>query len=202
MVVESLAAAMDHQQDIRVVGGATTAAEGLRLATELRPRVTVLGCRLPDGDGVETAKQLHRLAPEISVVMLSSGSEEAPLAQAIDAGCSAFVAKSGSIYELLGAVRAAGHGYAFFPPDMASRLAKVTKSKSPGLDLTARELEVLRLLATGQKTSAIADTLTLSHHTVRNHVRNLLSKLGAHSKLEAVVIAAGKGIVEMPGQRH
>ncbi|MEX2552827.1 MAG: helix-turn-helix transcriptional regulator, partial [Actinomycetota bacterium] len=68
--------------------------------------------------------------------------------------------------------------------------------------LTAREVEVLELLAAGEKTCAIADRLTLSQHTVRNHVRNLLAKIGAHSKLEAVVIAAGKGIVQMPGRQH
>lgn len=200
MVVEGLTAVMNHQPDIRVVGHGTTAAEALRLAVEARPRVIVVGCRLPDGDGAETARQLRRVAPEVNVVMLTSQTEEPPLAEVLDAGCSAFVAKSGRIDELIEAVWAAGHGYALFPPDVAARLSRLTKSKSPGLDLTARELEVLKLLASGQKTRAIADTLTLSHHTVRNHIRNLLSKLGAHSMLEAVVIAAKKRMVELPGQ--
>jgi DNA-binding NarL/FixJ family response regulator len=202
MVIDGLAAVMDQEPDIRVVGGATTGAEALRVAFELRPNVAILGCRLHDAGGAETARQLRRVAPEVGVVMLTAGTNELTMADVMAAGCTAFIAKSARAGELLRAVRSVARGYAMFPSDLAGPLPAGYGPPCRGPELTEREVEVLELLAAGAKTCSIADKLTLSQHTVRNHVRNLLAKLGAHSRLEAVVIAAGKGLIQMPGQRH
>jgi DNA-binding NarL/FixJ family response regulator len=201
MVVDGLAAVMGHEPDISVVGGATTGAEALRLAFEIRPQVAVVGCRLRDVDGAETVRQLRRVAPDIGVVMLAARTDELTIADAVAAGCTAFIAKSGKVTELLSAVRAVAGGFAMFPSEVARTLPQAQRPSSFTSVLTAREVEILELLAAGEKTCSIADRLTLSQHTVRNHVRNLLTKMGAHSKLEAVVLAAGKGIIQMPGPR-
>ena len=118
-------------------------------------------------------------------------------AEAVGAGCSGLVSRTGTLDELVAAVRGVAAGQVYVAQGVLAkllpRLQRVTQR--PGWDLTARELEILQLLGEGLSNAAIAARLVVSVHTVRNHVQNLLSKLGAHSKLEALVIALREGLL-------
>lgn len=190
MVARSLGLALDDVDGLEVVGTACSGREGLRMAARLQPDVVVIDRRLDDCDGLEVARPLRDLSPGTRVVMLAASPDERAVAQAIDAGCSGLVAKSGTLDELVTAIRTAAQGRTWFhaepaPPEGGAPL------------LSARELQVLRRVADGVGTTTIADELGLSVHTARNHVRNLMTKLGAHSRVEAVVLATRLGLIEL-----
>jgi DNA-binding NarL/FixJ family response regulator len=205
MVAQGLAALLEEQPDLSVVGIASTAREALTVVGERRPDVVLVDYRLPDGDGASVAAEILRRWPETKVVMLSAAGSGADdlLARAVEAGCSGFLPKERSGTEVVSAVRAAFRGESLIPTAaLAGLLGRLRRSPQRGSDdLTTREMEVLRLLAKGMSTEAIRQQLYLSEHTVRNHVRNILAKLGAHSKLEAVALAARKGIVTLTPTR-
>jgi DNA-binding NarL/FixJ family response regulator len=131
------------------------------------------------------------------VVILTAVEDEAVLAAAIEAGCAGFLTKTASVEELVGAVRQAAAGEAVISPALLVRLLpRLHRREQPTrFELTPRELDVLKLLAGGMSNAAIADDLNLSVNTVRNHVANLLMKLGVHSKLEALSVAVREGLV-------
>jgi DNA-binding NarL/FixJ family response regulator len=159
--------------------------------------------RLADGErnGAEGTRRLRELDPTLNVVMLTATTDDRVLSEALAAGCCGFVTKGASVDQLLWAVRSAANGDGAFPADVLRRLAGLgTPERGVGSDLTARELEVLRALGQGQGTQTMSRSLDLSEHTVRNYVRNILNKLGAHTKLEAVLIAARAGLIEVRSQ--
>jgi DNA-binding NarL/FixJ family response regulator len=129
--------------------------------------------------------------------MLTSFADEATLVASIEAGCSGFVTKSKSTSEVTVAVRLAADGEAVVSPDMlALLLPRLSRTRRGlGTDLTRRELEVLMLLSDGESKDRIGERLFLSPNTVRNHIQSILSKLGAHSRLEAVAIAVREGLI-------
>ncbi len=198
MVARSLAAVIDDDPGLTVAGVATTAAEAVAQVRRLHPQVVVMDYHLPDASGAEATRQVLDLDPDANVVMLTARSDEAVLREALQAGCCGFVAKDATLEELTRAVHAAAEGGGTFPPALMTKLTRWGHQNPDHPPLTEREGEVLRLVAAGAATGAIALQLGLSQHTVRNHVRNVLTKLGAHSKLEAVVIASGSGLIDLP----
>ncbi len=204
MVAQGLLALLDGEDGIATVGHATTIAAAHDAVSELHPDVVLMDFRLPDGDGVTAARRIRDHYEDIQVVLLTGAGDDSVLAAAVDAGCAGFVTKDGRVDEVVRAIRAAAAGEMAIPTDrLGALLSTLSRRRQPPNGLSARELEVLRLLATGASTTEIVEQLVLSPHTVRNHVRNILTKLGAHSKLEAVAIAAREGIVTLndPGQR-
>ncbi|HTW98766.1 MAG TPA: response regulator transcription factor [Acidimicrobiales bacterium] len=201
MFAESLAALLDRQADLVVAGTATRCASGLALLAEEHPDVVLVDDRLPDGDGATLAAEILRRWPATHVVMLAGSADDGLLARVIEAGCSGLLPKQRSAEEVVAAVRAADRGESLVPTStLAALLDRMRRSSAPSPEaLSRRELEVLELLARGASTAHIAAELYLSGHTVRNHVRNILSKLGAHSKLEAVTLATRRGIVDLSG---
>ena len=197
MVARGLAAVLEREDDFDLVGTAASADECLRSAPASAPDVVVMDVRLGDADGLQTTRELRALLPETNVVILTAYPSQRVMARALEAGCCGFVSKTGRPEDLIAAVRAAANGSTTFPRDAVERLVR---HDGPGkrTSLSARELEVLRLMAAGRSTDAIAGQLNLSVHTTRNHVRNLMSKLGAHSRLDAVVSAARTGLIELP----
>ena len=201
MVVEALRQTLERSDDLQVVGSASTIAEGARLAREHRPDVVVIDFHLPDGDGAEGTRQILSDRPDAAVIMLT-GSPDAPTAAAaLEAGCIGFVAKDAAVDELVRAIRGGAAGEVVVPPELLAELVTRVRPARAALgdDLTDRELEVLQLLVSGRSTTEIVDELVLSTHTVRNHIRNILNKLQAHSRLEAVAIAIRIGIVTFNG---
>ena len=197
LFASSLKVVLDTEPDLAVVGIAGTLEAARAAMTSTAPDVVLLDVRLPDGDGIEAIDDLRARRPSAQVVVLTASTSEAVLVQAVEHGAAGFIAKTGTLDEVLSAVRAAAQGEAVISPALLARLLP-RLSRQPrhlGADLTAREQEMLALLAEGLSNGAIAERLTVSVYTVRNHVTNLSAKLGAHSKLEALAIAVREGLL-------
>ena len=200
MFAESLARLLADEDDIAVVGVAAGGREGIDLAIRHHPRVVLVDYEMPGCDGVQVAKEIKRHDPAIMVVILTAFTEDRVLLAAIEAGCSGFLTKERAAEDVAMAVRSAAAGEAVISPAMLARLLPRLNGahRSLGDDLTDRERELLRHLARGATNKAIAIELHLSVNTVRNYVQSVLTKLGAHSKLEAVSTAVREGIVDYP----
>jgi DNA-binding NarL/FixJ family response regulator len=194
---------------IVVAGTARDGAQALRVATATRPDVVLLDLNLPDFSGAEVTRQLLAAMPDIRVLMLSASGERQDVLDAVTAGASGYLLKSAEAHELVDAVRATADGNAVFTPGLAGlvlgeyrRLAQSggTAAAVPGRgepaapELTERETEILRLVATGLTYPQIATRLTLSPRTVQNHVQNTLSKLQLHNKAQLVRYALERGV--------
>lgn len=206
MVAQALAEVLDHEDDLEVVGRAATVEDARALVRSRGPDIVLMDYRLRDGDGVKATELIKADRPEVQVVMVTSVLSESVLVPAIEAGCSGFVTKDRPVEEVVAALRAAHAGESLISPAMLAHLLPRLRpsrtgpsKKGVGEELTPRELEVLRLLARGMSNQAIADQLVLSLKTVRNHVQSVITKLQAHSKLEAVTTAVDKGIVTFGG---
>jgi DNA-binding NarL/FixJ family response regulator len=199
VLAESLARVLGDEPDIDSVGWAQDLAQARARISTSAPDVLLLDRRLPDGDGVEAIPELRRLRPGMSIVVLTAAVADDVLVEAIEAGAAGFLSKTGGLDDVITAVRAAAGGDAVISPELLARLLpKLSRAPGPDPHLTRREQEVLGLLARGLSNAAIADELTVSVNTVRNHIANLSAKLGAHSKLEALSIAVQRGLYSGP----
>lgn len=200
MFAESLGRLLAHEDGITVLGTCATGAEAVDLVAGQRPDVALVDYQLPGTDGARLARELKQLVPDVQVVMLTGLGDDRVLLDAIDAGCSGFLTKERAAAEVAGAIRAVSEGEALIPPETLSRLLAQLghRENGPRDTLTARERELLGCLARGLSNRAVADELFLSVNTVRNYVQSILTKLGAHSKLEAVSAAVRAGIIDYP----
>jgi DNA-binding NarL/FixJ family response regulator len=200
MFLQGLERALGDVDDIEVVGTAATVEDAVNAAKSLSPDVVLMDFFLPDGDGALATEKIKAERPEAKVVMLTAYEDEEVLVASIEARCSGFVTKSKALGDAVAAVRAAAAGEAIVSQDLLIRLLPKLRRDGRGtrLELTARESEVLDMLARGYSTKAMADQLYLSVNTVRNHTQALLNKLNAHSKLEAVATAVREGLIRFP----
>jgi DNA-binding NarL/FixJ family response regulator len=200
MFAESLARLLTDEGDIDVVGVATSGAAALSMAANLHPRVVLVDHQIPDQDGVSVASELKHGDPETMVVMLTGSTDDRVLLAAIDAGCSGFLTKDRAAAEVAESIRVAAAGEALISPALLARLLpKLNRTRRTlGSDLTQREIEILNRLVDATPNKVIAAELHLSLNTVRNYVQSILTKLGAHSKLEAVSTAVREGLVNYP----
>ncbi|HEY7136296.1 MAG TPA: response regulator transcription factor [Acidimicrobiia bacterium] len=189
MVVEALIRTLASEPDVEVVGRAGSSEQAITVARERGPDVVVIGSGLPDGTGPELTGRIRAALPGTAVVGLGLTDDDAERADALAAGASVFVWKGQPVEALLDAIRFAATGA--LPP------AGMPAARRSGPELTGREREVLALLAEGLSTDEIVEHLVLSPHTVRNHIRSVLAKLGAHSRLEAVAVAARAGLIRL-----
>lgn len=194
VLAELLAEALSKDDDIVVLGTVGTSAEAVATANSTRPDVVVLDYDLPDAEGVGTLTALNEAVPSARILILTSYSSPVVLNEVMDAGADGFVTKRNGSAEILAAVHAVASDQT---PVSADMLRSVVGSPAGrlGTDLTERELEILRIASLGRSNKAIAEELHLSVNTVRNHMQHVLTKLGAHSKLEATAIAARIGIL-------
>lgn len=196
---EALRHALGAERDIEVVAIAADASTAERAACEHEPDVALVDHRIGLDDGVQLVRVLHRLLPATKLVMLTSTNDEATVLEALEAGCTGYMLKDSPLEAVVAAVRSAARGDAVVPPALLARLLPRLRERGrPGSRsgaLTERELAVVRLLAEGRSNAVIASELTISVNTVRNHVQNVLNKLGAHSKLEAVAKARESGLL-------
>jgi DNA-binding NarL/FixJ family response regulator len=197
MFATSLAHALQSEPDLVVVGQATSIGEAQRLIASTAPDVVLLDHRLPDGDGVGAIADLRAIRPSARIVVLTATASDRVLVAAMEAGAAGFIAKTQRLDDVTAGVRAAAQGESVVSAKLLSRLLPRLHRQSGGpADLTEREREILDLLARGLSNADIARELTISVHTVRNHVANLSAKLGAHSKLEVLAIAVRRGLVD------
>lgn len=193
---QSLRAALETVDTMRVVGVAHSAEDALQEAARSQPGVILLDYRLPDAGGGRLIEQLQVVAPGTRVVVLTASADDHTLIDAIESGCASFLTKDQTLEDVVMAVQSAAIGEAVIPPALLARvLPRLRRRGGPSSALTPREREVLELLAAGVPSNEIAERLFVSRNTVRNHVQNVLTKLGAHSRLEAVAIGIREGLV-------
>lgn len=196
VVAEGLAALINDQADMRVVGNVGTVAECVAAAAELNPDVVLLDFRLPDGTGPDAAAAIRGIRPASKMIFLTREDTEAARFAAVQSGASAFLHKSRAAAEVVAAIRDVARGRMLITPRTIATLIAKRKAMDAQLErLTPREKEVLRLMAEGFPSRAIAAELGISYTTVRTHIRGLGSKLAVHSKLEAVVKARELGLI-------
>jgi DNA-binding NarL/FixJ family response regulator len=179
-----------------VTGTAGDGAQALRLARATRPRVVLLDLHLPDLPGAEVTRRLLAADASTRVLVLSASGERQDVLDAVNAGATGYLVKSARLEEVLAAVRRAAAGEAVFTPGLAGLvLGEYRRLVGHGAPrLTARETEVLRLVAKGLTYREIAERLTLSHRTVQNHVQNTLTKLQLHNKAQLVRYVLEQGL--------
>jgi DNA-binding NarL/FixJ family response regulator len=191
LVRSGLRALLGADADLEVVGEAGDGTETLRLAAELAPDLVLLDASMPGESGIKTAVRLKEAHPELAVLFLTMHEEEGLLHEALRAGAAGYVIKRAEASELFQAIRAASRGDIYVHPAMTRGLLRqpVTTQHRRGMPapaLTARELDVLRLLARGNTNRQIAGLLGLSTRTVESHRANLMGKLGLTSRVELV----------------
>lgn len=186
------------ESDIEIVGEAANGQEALAMVAELRPDVVVMDLLMPVMDGVTATQNIRRDYPETEVLALTSVLEDAQIVNAIRAGAIGYLLKDTQGDELCRAIRAAAAGQVQLSPKVAERLMKeITTPKDPldEVELTEREIDVLRLLAEGKANKEIAQDLYISETTVKTHVSNILMKLGVPSRTQAALYAVRIGLV-------
>lgn len=162
-----------------------------------RPDVVLMDYQLPDVDGVTAVRQLKKLDPAVRIVVLTATTDERVAARALEAGAEGFLTKHKPTSELISAIRAAMTGEVVVSSDMFPKVMAQLgmRSHQDGWELTEREVQVLELMATGLSNDEIGSRLYISRNTVRSHVQHVLQKLGAHSRLEGVLIANRAGLL-------
>jgi DNA-binding NarL/FixJ family response regulator len=197
VVADGLSALINDQEDMTVVGTAASVSDSILRTAELSPDVVLMDFRLGDGTGADAGTAIRQVRPEIKLVFLTREDSDAARFAALEAGASAFLHKSRAASEVVDAIRVvAGGGSLFTPRTISALLNKRREAETQLEKLTPREKEVLRMMAEGAASRDIASRLGISYATVRTHIRSLGSKLGVHSKLEAIVKARELALVE------
>jgi DNA-binding NarL/FixJ family response regulator len=189
-----VAAIINDQPDMTVVAQAGTAEQAVELHRLHKPHVTLMDLRLPGMSGVEAIRRIRREIPRARVVVLTTYEGDEDVHQALEAGAQGYLLKGMSPEALVDALRRVHAGNRVLPPPVARSL----ESRAPNNDLSAREREVLSLIARGRNNKEIASTLGITEGTVKCHVTMILSRLGVSDRTQAVVAAMQRGIVHLP----
>lgn len=203
---QALQAVLGFEPDLEVVGLVNDGFRAVVEAERTSPQVVLMDYRLPGQNGAQAARAIKGRQPRTQIVMLTSFPDPEVLMECLQAGVSGFLSKEKAVEDVISAVRLAHAGEMRIPVGTLNRLLAKLEGKGARGEggtfeadkLTARELEVLRLLASGAGNEVIAERLVISANTVRTHIQNIMSKLGVHSKLEAVTTAVKHGIVTLP----
>jgi DNA-binding NarL/FixJ family response regulator len=182
------------EQDLEVVGEAATGGEALALVPRVRPDVALVDLRMPELDGVATIRALRERHPDVRVLVLTTFDSDRDVVSAIEAGATGYLLKDAPRAELFRAIRAAARGEAVLAPAAATRL--VGQLRQPATPpLTARELQVLRLIAKGATNREVATRLHVSEATVKTHLVHAFGKLGVSDRTAAVAVALERGLL-------
>lgn len=203
-VAESLQALLSREADLDVGEVATNGESALRIAAAHPPQVVLMDQNLSGESGVEVASAILAAHPRSAIVMLSGGMTQDELVAAVEAGASGYLLKTIGAAEIVRAIRRAAAGEILLPPDELASLLRLGRDRARARDerqrtlpqLTRREREVLTLMAAAADVERIAGELKITVNTARGYIQNILEKLGAHSRLEAVVRATELGLLD------
>ena len=194
---------LEEEDGLEIVGEANRGAEAVRLAAELRPHVVVMDVNMPGMTGVEATRLLLQRTPDVAVLMLTVANEDSAVLDAILAGASGYLLKDATLPDIVRGIRAAAAGHSLIAPSVAGNLLAQLRRRGPpdaapraASELSARELDVLRLVVAGCENSEIARQLHLSPSTIKHHVSSTLEKLGVDNRIQAAVMAVRLGIVD------
>jgi len=193
VVRDGIAAIISLQPDMVLAGAAATGGEALERFFELRPDVALVDLQLPDMSGFDLIKKIKDKSPNARIIVLSSHEGDVDIQRALEAGAQGYVAKGIVRGELLETIRSVHAGKRRLPAAVAQKLAEHMADEP----ISARELEVLSLMAAGKRNKEIASELSIAEDTVKMHVRNILSKLQVNDRTEAVTIALRRGIIHL-----
>jgi DNA-binding NarL/FixJ family response regulator len=195
VVRQGLHTYLSRDPELEVVGEATNGEEAVAMARDLCPDVVLMDLLMPVMDGMEATGVIKTELPGVEVVALTSVLEDASVAGAVRAGAVGYLLKDAEVEELHRAIRAAAEGRVYLAPEAAARLMREMRAPDKPEALTARETEVLRLLALGKTNRQIANALLVGENTVKSHVSSVLSKLGVGSRTQAALHAVRTGLV-------
>ncbi len=193
MIRAGLAATIAAEADMAVAASAANGREGLELYRRLAPDVTLMDLKMPDMGGVEAIGAIRAEFPGARIIVLSTYQGDEDIYRALEAGAVTYLLKDMVADKMIGVIREVAAGGRPIPPVVAQRLT----GRMFQTPLTARETEVLRLVARGMRNKEIAGELGISDETVQGHVKNILTKLSVHDRTEAVAVAVRRGIVHL-----
>ena len=193
IVREGLAAILSTEPDMEIAGEAGTAADGAKAYFQLRPSVVLMDLLLPDAGGVEAIRRICQDSPEARIIVLTTVAGDVEIYRCLEAGARGYLFKDMVRKELIQAIRAVESGQRYIPGPVSARLAEFL----PRQNLSAREIEVLQLVAAGQRNKEIAYQLNLAEPTVNAHIKHIMEKLNASDRTHAVTTALRRGIIKL-----
>jgi len=201
VVLDGLIAMLSTQSDFEIIGKAADGKEVIAIAEERQPDVILLDLEMPEMDGVDAIRHMKAKNSDVRVIVFTAFDTDERILGAVQAGAQGYLLKGTPRDELFNAIRVVYDGGSLLQPVVASKLLRQMSQPQENADmvdpLTARELEVLDLLAQGQQNKEIAAVLVISERTVKFHVSSILGKLGAGNRTEAVSIAAQRGLIDL-----
>lgn len=193
LVRKGIAAILATEDEIRLVGEASNAAEAIQLHRQHRPDVTLMDLRLPDVSGIEATRQIRSEFPSARIIALTSYDGDQDIYRALEAGVRGYLLKDMVHTEIVRAIRIVHGGKRYIPQEVSGQLSGFF----PEVALTAREVDVLNLVARGLGNKEVGDVLGTASGTVKAHMQNILGKLGAKDRTHAVTIALRRGIIHL-----
>jgi DNA-binding NarL/FixJ family response regulator len=196
-----LARLLSEDGRVEIIGQAVDGADAVIQAAKLKPDVVLMDLKMPNVDGIEATRQIIAADPETRVLILTTFETDNHVIQALKAGASGYVLKDSLAEAIVSSIQAVVAGERVMASAVANRVLEMLSGASTPKEfydgLTVREVEILRLLATGMANKQIAYRLKISEKTVRNHVSNMYEKLGIYDRSQAVLYAVRKGLVEV-----
>jgi len=190
---EGIAAIINSQADMQLVGQATSGSDAIKLFREQRPDITLMDLRLPDMSGIDTMIAIRAEFPEARIIMLTTFEGDVEIQRSLEAGARGYMLKSMAPKDLVATIRQVHAGKKRLSSEVVAHLAEHLGEE----DLTTRELDVLRHIAGGNRNRDIAEKLFVAEETVKVHVKHIMEKLGAKDRTQAVAIAVRRGIIEL-----
>lgn len=193
MVAQGLTTLLESQADIRVIGRASNGREAIDLFRQHQPDIVLMDLRMPEMGGVEATIAICTEFKQARIIVLTTYDGDEDIYRGLRAGAKGYVLKDAEAQELLSAIRAVHAGQQYIPPAVGAKLAERMSIQ----ELSDRELEVLKLMSRGKNNSEISTALSISESTVKFHTKNIMSKLGASDRAQAIVTALKRGVINL-----
>ncbi len=193
MVREGLAAVINHDPEMQVVGEAPNGREAVKAFQRLEPDVTLMDLRMPVMDGADAITVIRKESPEAGVIILTTFDGDEDIYRGIRAGARGYLLKDTGRREILEAIRVVHSGKSWIPPEIAAKLAE----RLSGSELTPREVEILGLISSGKSNKEIAALISTTEGTVKIHVTHIFRKLGVKDRTQATTLAVKRGLVRL-----